>query len=65
MFDPEILRGIPNSDWIALSNDESRVVAHGPSLPDVIASAKSNGEDDPLITGVPVAVELLTIFHDA
>jgi hypothetical protein len=63
LFDPEMLRGLPLSDWIALSNDETRVVAHGPDLAAVIEEAKSMGESRPIITGVPVRMDLIAIFH--
>ena len=64
MYDLELLRGIPVDDWIALSNDESRVVAHGPDLDGVIANAMAMGEFRPIITGAAVPMDLIAIFHE-
>lgn len=47
------LRGAPLDRWVALSADESRVVADGDSFESVAAAAEHAGESDPLIVKVP------------
>ena len=50
---PELLAEIPKGDWVALAHDETRVVAYGAELQDVVRQAKESGEDDPIVTRVP------------
>ena len=47
------LAGAPLKRWIALSADESRIVADGETFEEVAATAERNGEPDPLILRVP------------
>jgi hypothetical protein len=48
-----ILRAaVPNS-WIALSNDESKLVAAGGSYAEAVAGAEKCGEQDPVLIKVP------------
>lgn len=39
--------------WVAFSQDESRVVAHGKTYDEAVAAAEKTGESDPVITRVP------------
>lgn len=64
MFGP-LLRDIPTSEWVALSADETRVVAHGQNLEEVIHAAAQAGESEAVITGIPRATLVLGVFHDA
>jgi len=47
------LASAPLDRWIALSADESRVVADGESFEAVVNAAERRGEQDPLILRVP------------
>lgn len=48
-----LLNSAPSDRWIALSSDESRIVAEGETFTEVAAAAESAGESDPLIIRVP------------
>lgn len=44
----------PYSDeWVALSEDEERVVGSGKTIKEVLREAKEKGENAPIITKVP------------
>ncbi len=47
------LTAAPHNRWIALSADESRIVADGETFEEVSVAAERNGEPDPLIMRVP------------
>ena len=47
------LTSAPKDRWIALSADESRVVADGATFDEVATVAARSGEADPLIIRVP------------
>ncbi len=49
----KLLVGIPNGAWVAISNDEERVVAFAAELQDAIRKANELGESDPVIFRVP------------
>jgi hypothetical protein len=49
----KLLSDIPRGAWVALSHDESRVVAYSQELKDAIRIANSRGEPDPVVTRVP------------
>jgi hypothetical protein len=49
----EILRSAPPNSWIALSEDESRVVAQGSSYSEVVALAENEGVSDPVLIMTP------------
>ncbi len=65
MLDLNIMAGIPIGHWVALSQDEAAVVAHGCDLNAVITEAKLKGESYPRITGTSDARELIGILRDA
>ena len=48
-----LLKSAPLGQWIALSSDESRIVAQGESFGDVVDAAERAGETDPLVIHVP------------
>jgi hypothetical protein len=50
-----LLSGIPKGAWVALSSDETRVVAYAAELQEVLQKAKEAGEDKPVILRVPEA----------
>jgi hypothetical protein len=49
----KLLAGVPPGAWVAISNDESRVVAYAAEMRDVIQKAHEAGEQNPIITRVP------------
>ena len=49
----DALASASRNRWIALSADETRVVAEGDTFEEVIAAAAEAGERDPLILRVP------------
>ena len=49
----KLLKGIPTGEWVALSSDMGRVLAHGADLQRVLADAGASGEQDPVIMRVP------------
>lgn len=48
-----ILREAKPNSWLALSNDESKVVGRGDSYSEAVADAQKHGENDPLLIKVP------------
>ena len=57
----EILRSAPMDSWIALSEDESRIVAVGHTYAEVSARSDAAGESDPIILKTPTAWEPLFV----
>lgn len=49
----ELLRSAPLNTWIALSEDESRIVAIGATYSEVVERSEQAGESDPLIIKTP------------
>jgi hypothetical protein len=49
----EILKSAPPNSWIALSQDESRVVGMGATYGEASERAKDSGESDPLLIKTP------------
>lgn len=47
------LLGNYSDEWVALSEDESRVVSNGKTVEEVLEKALVNGEKNPIITRVP------------
>jgi uncharacterized protein DUF5678 len=48
----KLLADIPKGAWVALSQDEERVIAYAAELQEVLRKAKEAGENDPIITRV-------------
>ena len=44
-----LLENIPEEEWVILSTDQARVVAHDADLPNAIAAARNLGEDHGVI----------------
>lgn len=51
----ELLRSAPMNSWLALSADESRIVAIGKTFVEADASAKKSGEESYILTRTPDA----------
>ena len=49
----ELMEGIPPRTWVALSADESRVVATGKTYQEAVMGAHDKGEDDPVVAIAP------------
>jgi hypothetical protein len=49
----ELLRSAPMDSWIALSEDESRIVAVGATYEEVVKNSESAGFADPLLLKTP------------
>ena len=49
----KILAGAAPNTWVALSQDESRVVANGDNYAQAVENAKDAGESDPVLIRVP------------
>jgi hypothetical protein len=50
----ELIKDIPEGSWVALSDDQERVVAYAEHVHDAIELAKQRGEDDPILMRVPL-----------
>jgi hypothetical protein len=48
-----LLAGAPLNRWIALSADETKIVADGATFTEVAEAAERAGESDPLILHIP------------
>ncbi len=57
----ELLRSAPLDTWIALSEDESRIVATGATYTEVVERSESAGESDPLILKTPAQWSPLSV----
>jgi hypothetical protein len=49
----EALKSAPLNSWVALSEDESRIVAVGASYEDVVAQSENLGVSDPVLVKTP------------
>jgi hypothetical protein len=49
----DLLCGIPRGAWVALSHDESSLIAYAAELKVVLALAIKKGESDPVILRIP------------
>jgi len=49
----ELLRSAPSDSWIALSEDETRIVASGATYEEVVKNSERAGVSDPLIIKTP------------
>jgi hypothetical protein len=49
----ELLRSAPLDSWIALSEDETRIVAHGATYEEVVKKSEHAGVSDPLLIKTP------------
>ena len=48
-----LLRNAPRNCWLALSDDELRIVGRGESVADAVEEAKKAGVEDPVIVWSP------------
>ena len=57
----EILRSAPLDRWIALSGDESHIVAVGITFSEAVSRSDAAGEKDPVILKTPSAWEPISV----
>jgi len=55
----ELLRNVPAGAWVAISEDEEKVVAYGADIQQVIAAAHDKGVKQPLIVKAPDRQKIL------
>lgn len=58
----KLLADVPKGAWVALSQDQERVIAYAAELQEVLRKAKEAGESDPIITRVPEVETATLIF---
>ena len=51
----ELLKDVPAGAWVAISQDEQRVVAYAAEMRDALSRAKELGEELPIVFRVPQA----------
>lgn len=49
----EVLEKAPRDCWLALTEDQSKVVGRGENIEEAVAEAKENGENDPVLVLAP------------
>ena len=49
----KLLEGIPPGAWVAISQNEDRVLAYAAELKDAIHKAHEQGEPNPVVVRVP------------
>lgn len=52
-LDGELLRGIAPGTWVAISDDQSRVVATADSIDALLKKARESGSANPFVIRVP------------
>jgi hypothetical protein len=50
----EALRAAPRNAWIALSDDESRIVATGTTYEEVVKKCEEAGVEEPILIKTPI-----------
>ena len=58
----DLLKELPSGAWVAISEEDQKVVAFGADAQDVLNEAKSKGVHDPLITKVPESPSAMLVF---
>ncbi len=49
----ELLVGAARNTWLALSEDETKIVGRGATLEEALADARKNGVEDPIVIWSP------------
>jgi hypothetical protein len=57
----DVLRSAPLNSWIALSEDESQIVAVGSTYSEVVRNSEEAGVSDPIIIKTPKAWAPLSV----
>ena len=51
----KLLEGIPRGAWVAISQDEDRVLAYAAEIKDAVRKAQETGEQNPIIIRIPLS----------
>jgi hypothetical protein len=54
-----VLKNAPAGEWIALSQQEDRIVGTGKTVEQAIKAANENGEKNPIVMKIPPASTLI------
>jgi urocanate hydratase len=54
VLNDKLLEGLPPGTWVAISEDQERIVGTGATIEEALQEAKQKGEKKPSIIGVPV-----------
>jgi Family of unknown function (DUF5678) len=54
VLNEKLLAGLRPGTWVAISEDEERVVGTGTTIEEALQQAKEKGEEKPSIIGVPI-----------
>jgi hypothetical protein len=54
ILDEKLLENLPPGTWVAISEDQERVVGTGATIEEALRQAKEKGEKKPSIIGIPV-----------
>lgn len=57
----ELLRSAPLDSWIALSEDETSIVASGSTYEEVVRNSEKAGVSDPLLIKTPKAWQSIAV----
>ena len=57
----ELLRSAPLDSWIALSTDETAIVASGSTYEEVVRNSEKAGVSDPLLIKTPKAWQSIAV----
>lgn len=57
----ELLRSAPLDSWIALSEDETAIVASGSTYEEVVRNSEKAGVSDPLLIKTPKAWQSIAV----
>ncbi len=55
----EVLKDAPAGEWIALSHDQTRIVATAKTLEEAVRAAAEAGEKEPVVLKVPPVSSLI------
>jgi hypothetical protein len=55
----QLLAGVPKGAWVALSQEQDRVVAFDADIEEAMKKAKASGEKNPIILRVPETESVL------
>jgi hypothetical protein len=58
-----LLTGLPQRTWVAISEDQEHVVGTGATIEEALQNVKEKGERRPSIFGVPVDSSALICKH--
>jgi len=54
ILDQKLLESLPSGTWVAISEDQERVVGTGATIEEALQQARKKGENNPSIVGTPI-----------